>query len=155
AGATVAVSLVFWVLLGLLPQHRAERFAGRLKRIPRVGGTAAEFWQAVWLYRDRQASVYLGIFLSWVGQVCFIMSFYCAANVSWHVNSGGEAIPGLVQHFLLVPIGLVVRAAIPVPGGLGIGEASYGVLYQYFGGNGGNGVVASVVQRLVEIVLAC
>src|SRR5262249_3418090 len=51
AGAVgvVAVSLVIWFLMGLLPQHRAERFAARLERIPKVGGSAAEFWRAVWL----------------------------------------------------------------------------------------------------------
>ena len=38
--------LLVWLLLGLLPAHRAERFASRLERIPKVGVSAAEFWRA-------------------------------------------------------------------------------------------------------------
>src|SRR5262249_56235740 len=45
AATIVAVSVVVWLLLALLPQHRAERFAGRLERLPKVGGSAAELWR--------------------------------------------------------------------------------------------------------------
>src|SRR5262249_13871104 len=51
AAGIVVVSFVLWMLLGLLPDHRAERFAGRLAGLPRVGHAAAEFWRAVWMYR--------------------------------------------------------------------------------------------------------
>src|SRR5438067_4237931 len=46
----VGASVVVWLLLGLLSDGRAERFAGRLGRLPKVGGSAAEFWRAVWMY---------------------------------------------------------------------------------------------------------
>src|SRR5438067_1154711 len=69
--AIVAASVVVWLLLGLLPAQRAERFAERLTRLPRVGGSAAEFWRAVWMYRCRQGSVALALLISWAGHVNF------------------------------------------------------------------------------------
>lgn len=152
AGVVVAVSVAVWLLMGLLPQHRADRFAGRLERIPKLGGSAAEFWRAVWMYRCRQGSVYLTMVLSWIGHVGFVLAFYCAAHVLWD-GSDAKAIPGLAQHFLIVPIGLVIQAAIPVPGGVGAGEFSFGKLYQYFGGAEASGVLASLVQRVISWVL--
>src|SRR5262249_54266655 len=56
AAVVVGASAAVWLLMGLLPQRRAERFAGRLSRLPKVGGPAAEFWRAVWIYRCRQGS---------------------------------------------------------------------------------------------------
>lgn len=153
ADAVVAASLVVWLLLGRLPQHRAERFASRLERIPKVGASAAEFWRAVWMYRCRQASVYLTMGLSWIGQVGFVAAFYCSAHVLWD-SSDGKAVPDLVQHFLMVPIGLVFQAVVPLPGGMGAGEFGFGKLYQYFGGTDpACGVLASLVQRVIGWVL--
>ena len=42
ASAIVAVSLVVWVVMGLLSDPRAEQFALRLGKLPKVGGTASE-----------------------------------------------------------------------------------------------------------------
>ena len=51
------------MLLGFLPGRRAEIFAGRLTRIPKVGGSLAELWRAVWLYRCRGRGVGLALLL--------------------------------------------------------------------------------------------
>ena len=72
----VAVSLIGWLLLGLLTEVQAVRFAGRLERLPKVGGSAAEFWRAIWMYRRRQASVFLALALSVIGFLGFVPSFY-------------------------------------------------------------------------------
>src|SRR5262249_22238509 len=48
---TVGVTLLIWVVLGLLPTYRAERFARRLDGIPKIGGSLAELWRAFWMYR--------------------------------------------------------------------------------------------------------
>jgi uncharacterized membrane protein YbhN (UPF0104 family) len=146
-GSTVAV----WVVLGLLPAHRAERFAGRLERLPVVGGSAAEFWRAVWLYRCKQGSVAAVMLLSWIGHVGFVLAFYCSARVLWSEELG--PIPSLAQHFLLVPLGLVVQALVPTPGGAGGGEWGFGALYALFGAAEANGVLASLVQRALGWVL--
>jgi uncharacterized protein (TIRG00374 family) len=149
AATTVAVSVVVWFLMGLLPDRRAAHFAGRLERVPRVGGSLAELWRAVWMYRQRQGTVFGVLALSWVGHVGFVLAFFCCAYALWSDELG--PMPSLAQHFLLVPIGLVVQAVIPTPGGAGAGEYGFGKLYQYFAGDAAesNGVLGSLVQRVV------
>jgi uncharacterized membrane protein YbhN (UPF0104 family) len=151
AAGVVAVSVVVWLLLGLLPPSRAERFAGRLGRLPRVGGSAAEFWRAVWMYRCKQASVALVLGLSWVGHVGFVLAFWCCAQVLWSPELG--PIPSLTQHFLLVPLGLVMQALVPTPGGAGGGEWGFGKLYVLFGASEASGVLGSLVLRVLGWVL--
>ena len=111
--AIVAGTGLVWMLLGLLPPHRADRFARRLSHIPTVGHSAAEFWRAVWMYRCRPRVVVAAMVLSWVGHVGFVLLFYCCARIL--VDS--DQVPGLAEHFLIVPIGLVIRAVPLFPGG--------------------------------------
>src|SRR5262249_26091165 len=60
--------VLVWLLLGLLPDARADRFAGRLERnIPKVGRQAAEFWRAIWMYRKEGKSFWLALLLAVVG----------------------------------------------------------------------------------------
>jgi glycosyltransferase 2 family protein len=134
-----------------LPEYRSERFAGRLERIPKVGMTAAEFWRAVWMYRWRQKSVAIVFFMSWVSHLGFVLAFYCCAYALWNEELG--RVPTLTQHFLLVPIGLVMQALIPTPGGAGGGEWSFGALYLLFGAAEANGVLGSLVQRVINWAL--
>src|SRR5262249_9099036 len=108
AAVLVAVSVAAWLLLGLLPPWRAERFAGGLEQLPGVGGSAAALWRAVWMYRCKQAAVAGVLALSWIGHVGFVFAFWCSANVLWSPQLG--PIPSLAEHFVFVPIGLVVQA---------------------------------------------
>jgi uncharacterized membrane protein YbhN (UPF0104 family) len=153
AGAViaVAVSLTAWLLLGLLPEQRAERFAGRLARLPRVGGSAAELWRAVWIYRCRQGSVLAVMCLTWVGHVGFVLAFYCGVRGVWSEELG--PLPTLPQHFLLVPIGMVMQALVPTPGGAGAGEWSFGALCLLFSAAEANGILGSLVLRVTTWVL--
>jgi uncharacterized membrane protein YbhN (UPF0104 family) len=152
AWVVVGLSMLVWTLLGLLPSWRAERFAGRLERLPKVGGTAAELWRAGWMYRCRPRAVFGVLALSWIGHVGFVFLFYCAALTLWQPDSG-EQIPTLTQHFLIVPIGLVIQAAPFFPGGAGIGELGFGLLYQWLGCSEASGVLGSLVQRVINWTL--
>jgi uncharacterized protein (TIRG00374 family) len=154
AVTVVAVSVVVWGLLGLLPQWRAERFADRLSRIPKVGIAAAEFWRAVWMYRCRQQSVALAMGLSWISQGGIVLSFFFCSKVLWD-GEASNPIPTLAQHFLLVPIGMVVSAIPLFPSGMGIGEAAFGSLYGLFAGAKAEatGILGSLVQRVVSWVI--
>lgn len=144
----VASSLVVWLLLGLLPDSRAEKFAGRLTRLPVVGHSAAELWRSVRVYRQRQGAVARVMLLSWVCQVGFVCAFYCSAMALWSAELG--PVPSLTQHFLLVPIGLVMQAVIPTPGGAGAGEWGFAALYLLFRAAEANGVLASLVIRVMS-----
>jgi uncharacterized protein (TIRG00374 family) len=148
--AIVAVSLCVWFVMGMLPDERAERFAGRLRRLPKVGNQLAELWGAAWLYRSRQRSVWVAMVLSWASHVGFIVAFYCSALVLYDENSG-TPLPSLLQHFLLVPIGMVISAAPLFPGGAGITEAGFGGLYELFSCPMQNGTLMALVNRLMMI----
>ncbi len=144
----VIVSAIVWALLGLLPDWRAERFAGRLKKLRFIGHSAAEFWRAVWIYRKRPNCVAYVMLLTCISHVGFVVAFYCGAYALWSPEQG--PIPPLKQHFLIVPLGLVMQALVPTPGGAGGGEWAFGTLYVLFGAAEANGVLASLVRRLLE-----
>jgi uncharacterized protein (TIRG00374 family) len=144
----VALSLAVWFPLGLLSEEQAAGLADRLSRLPKVGGSVAEIWRAVWMYRKRQASVFIALFMSLIGFLGFVPSFYFAS----HTLTDGA--PTLLQHFLFVPIGLVVQAAVPLPGGIGASEYGFGALFAWFGCPQPNGVLASLVYRVVMLGLS-
>lgn len=152
AWVIVGLSVLGWAALGLLPEWRAQRFAGRLERLPRAGAAFAELWRAVWMYRCRPRAVGAVLLLSWVGHVGFVFLFYCSVRTLWQPD-GGEQIPSLAQHFLIVPIGLVIQAAPFFPGGAGIGELGFGLLYQWLGCSEASGVLGSLVQRVINWTL--
>jgi uncharacterized protein (TIRG00374 family) len=146
------VSAIFWLLLGLLPAERTERFVLRLKRRGRVGAAAAEFCRVVWMYRCRQGSVALALVLSLIAHVVFVASFHCAAHTLWDAEPG-NLLPSLTQHFLIVPIGTVILMVPLFPGGAGIGELGFGGLYAWFQCPAANGVLASLVVRVIGWVI--
>jgi uncharacterized protein (TIRG00374 family) len=147
AVVTVGVTLAGWFLLGWLPDRRAERFAGRLERIPRAGHSLAEFWRAGWIYRREGRGVWLALLISLVGHVGFVFMFYFAA-LSLHTNP--REIPSIAQHFLIIPIGMTIQAVFPTPGGLGAGEFSFGALYALIHYPEAYGVLGSLVQRVIN-----
>jgi len=99
------------------------------------------------MYRCQQRSVALALVLTWVGQVGFVFAFYCCVRTLWDPAAGG--IPTLSEHFLLVPVGLVVQALPGSPGGVGVGEAGFGGLYAWFGCAAAVAVVGSLQQRVL------
>jgi len=58
-----------------------------------------------------------------------VLVYYFSAQTFYQPEPGLPPLPSLGEHFLIIPIGMVVQAVIPVPGGLGVGEASFGALY--------------------------
>jgi glycosyltransferase 2 family protein len=146
--AFLAVSVVVWLAMGFLTNDRAEKFALRLARIPKVGGSVAELWRAVWLYRCQPLYVCISIMLSWLGFALFVPSFYFSALTLYSDQLG--PMPTLQQHFILVPIGLIIAAVPGFPGGAGISELGFDKLYELFKGTGSIGVMGSLVQRIIQ-----
>jgi uncharacterized membrane protein YbhN (UPF0104 family) len=145
-----AASVAFWLLLGVLPQRRAQAVANGLGRVPKVGGPLAEMWRAVWLYRCRGRSVGLALALSIIGHVGFVLSYYFSALALCPAGT----VPSVGLHFLVVPVGMVIQAGFPAPGGMGGGEFSFGKLYGLLGFAPANGVLMSLGQRALTWVLA-
>jgi hypothetical protein len=149
ASIVVASSIGFWLLLGVLPSRRAEIFAGRLSRIPKIGGALAEFWRAVWMYRCRGRHVGLAMLLAMIGHAGFVLTFFFAARTL----TPAEDMPSLGAHYLLVPVGMTIQAGFPAPGGMGGAEYGYGKLYQIVGFAFAAGVLGSLTKRAIEWVL--
>jgi uncharacterized membrane protein YbhN (UPF0104 family) len=145
----MALSVLFWLILGLLPRARAEHFKEWLYRIPKIGGPLGEVWHAGWLYRCRGASVGLALVLAIVGHLGFVLFFYFSSRT---LNLAAD-IPSLPAHFLAVPVGMTVSAGIPTPGGVGGGEFVYGQLYEMLGFSVAAGVLGSLMQRAINWVL--
>lgn len=146
-----AASVTTWFLMGLLPESRSQRFAGRLENLPKVGHSLAEMWRAVWMYRLKLGYVVGAMSLGLIAQVSMVGSFYLAAQV-FPERSGEVTVPSLSEHFLLVPVGLTVQALAPVPGGAGVGELGYGALYYEVMGTKAaeaRGALASFVARVI------
>lgn len=141
----VAVTTIVWILLGFLPQRRADRFAERLQGIPRVGHAVAEFWRAIWMYRCKGWSIAVALGMSLVGHVGFVLTFYFAAQT---VCVKSE-IPTMAEHFLTIPIGMAIESGFPTPSGVGGGEYVYGKLYELMGKPQVNGLLGCMVKRIL------
>ncbi|HZZ82778.1 MAG TPA: lysylphosphatidylglycerol synthase transmembrane domain-containing protein [Gemmataceae bacterium] len=143
----VVASAVVWIGMGLMSRQRADRIGARLRETPKIGASLGELWQSVWLYRYRPASVANAILLTTFSNVCDILAFCCYAHMFWDGLSNNP-LPSVIDHFLLVPMGLVISGVPLFPGGAGIGEAGFGGLYVLFGSAQANGVLASLLFRV-------
>lgn len=148
AVALVVATVACWLLLGILPNRRAERFAGRLLRLPKVGHSLSEFWRAIWMYRRQRSAIFRSLLLSLVAHVGFVLTFYFSAQVFLSPGMKDE-IPTLEEHFLIVPIGMVVQAVFPSPGGVGGGEAFFALMYEQLGRARALGALGCLAQRML------
>jgi hypothetical protein len=136
--------------MGLLSNERAERFAERLNRLPKVGHSAGEFWRAIWMYRCRPWSVYLVMLMAFIGFFGFVLTFYFSVRT---LAEPAQRIPTVQEHFLVIPIGLVIQALPGLPGGLGLGEWGFGEMYARMQCASSLGVLGSLVQRVIFWIL--
>jgi uncharacterized protein (TIRG00374 family) len=150
SAVTVMLSAAAWTLLGFLPEPLAEQFAGLLARLPKVGGSAAEFWRAIRMYRRRQAAVALTLVMSAVGFVGFTLTYYFSVLTLADPGS----VPPLSVHFVITPIGLFIASVPLLPGGIGLSELGFGGLYVAVGFAAAAAVLGSLVQRVNMWALA-
>ncbi len=149
SGTVVAGSIVFWAGLGLFSGGWLDRQQERLEGIPKIGHSLAELVRAVRVYRQKGRFVALALGLSLLGHFCFVLGFYCAARVF----SDADQIPPLLAHLLIVPIGMTIRAMVPLPGGMGGAELGYGNLYKWVGSSFVSGVLSSIGQLAFMFIL--
>jgi uncharacterized protein (TIRG00374 family) len=149
--ALTVVCAGIWILAGLPPAELSDRLTRYLVRVPRVGAGASDLWRAVRMYLRQPRAVCLVIVLSWIGHAGFVLTYYLCVQAVWDPDTG--PIPRLTDHFLLVPVGLVIQAVPGLPGGLGLGEFGFGQLYEWFGCPADIAVLGSLVQRVVNWVI--
>jgi glycosyltransferase 2 family protein len=152
AATVVGLSLAAWVLVGLVAGKTRAAIGNSLRRIPRIGGAAVEFWHVLDVYRRGHRSVGLAVGLSWMSNAACVLSFYCCALTLWD-GRADNPLPTLAQYFLIVPLGQLI-AAIPLfPGGAGINEAGFGGLFALFGSAAANGILAALVNRVIVWII--
>ena len=143
--AVVVGVLVVWLLMGFLPQRRADRFKGRLEAIPKLGKTLGEVWFAVWTYRQRPWTVLALIGLTAINHVAMVLLVYLAVRV--YPAPEPASLP---ETFVLAPVGLTAQAFFPAPGGVGGAEAIFGYLYTLLGRPESTGVIGRLTMRVGE-----
>jgi glycosyltransferase 2 family protein len=151
--AIAAGSVAGFLLLGLLPQWRVDRFAGRLKSVPKVGTSLSEFWYAAWIYRQRPRTVVLGVGLSALSHFGLVFAFHAASHVFPPTNPAVDQAT-LAEHMVIAPMGFIVQALPLSPGGVGVGEAAFAGLYKLSGRPESRGVIARLALRVVEWIIA-
>ncbi len=151
-----ATSAIAFLLLGLLPQRRVDRFAGRLAAIPKLGASLSELWFAVWMYRQRPKVVALGLILSAASHFGLVFAFHAASRVFPPIPPADAAVElaTLPEHMVIAPIGFIAQAVPIAPGGVGVGEAIFGWLYTVSDRPEARGISARLALRLTEWLIA-
>ena len=143
-----ATGAAMYAVVALLSDRRRQRFAERLAQVKRFGPTLSELWFTAVQYGKRPLTVLQGIALSAVAHTLMMLSFDCAAHLFPPRDS--NLIATLPEHFVILPIGYIFQALVPLPGGLGFAELSFGGLYELIGRGAAEGVVARLSLRLIE-----
>jgi uncharacterized protein (TIRG00374 family) len=144
----VAVSMTIWFALGFLSNDVSARWASRLDGNSHFRHSLAELWRACWMYRKRSRAVLIAMLVTLVAHAGWVMVFHFSVLAFPPPNASEEA-GDLAEHAIIVPVGMTVSAFIPLPGGIGVGEAAYGRLYKILGKPEVNGVVACMSQRVI------
>jgi glycosyltransferase 2 family protein len=137
------------VLAVVLPL-RVEWLSQRLEKAPWVGKVLAELLHALQMYRHRWRALLFALALAVLGHVGFVLSYYYSALAVLP----DEPTPPASQHYMTIPVGMVVLAVPITPGNLGVGEAAFGRLYQIMGGTELKGAFTLLAQRLVALAIA-
>lgn len=137
-----------FLLICSVPRSKFNSINESLAANRKIGGSLAEFWRACWMYRQKSRAVLIAMLMSMVGHTGWVLVFhYSVTAFEWpdpHKDVGS-----FFEHMIVVPVGMTVQAAIPVPGGIGVGEAAYGKLYGFIDKKEENGVAGCMLQRII------
>lgn len=145
-----AVGAVGIVML-LIPGFTSGRLSQFLGNLPRTGRIFRQLLDAVRMYRLRLGAVFASLAVSVVVHLLTVAGFYVV----------GLALPGaaptLSEHFVIVPLAMVISAVPITPGGLGTMELSIAELFATMSQqqvDAAQGLAVSLVFRLMTIVIA-
>ncbi len=141
------VILAAWVIMGLLSEHRKNRFEERLHKLkPRkLGQTLAEFWFAARTYRARARTMFIAVMLSAVAHICMVLLMFVCVRVFPLLDPAT-----LVQTAIIAPPGYIAQVFFPAPGGVGGAEAIFGFLYTLLNRPETTGAMGRLTLRLFE-----
>jgi uncharacterized protein (TIRG00374 family) len=154
-GSLIAAFMVAfgYFALGWVSPAAAERIDAKLKGVRKVGPTLAELFETGLRYRRRPRAVFLGVLLSAVGHLLMMMLFHFAVQIFPPADL--SLIGTFAEHVIIAPIGYIVQAVVPLPGGLGVAELSFGGLYELIRPGGGRtvGLTGRLALRVIEWTL--
>jgi len=142
-----------FLLLGFLPQRRVDRFAERLRSLPKVGVVFSNLWYAVWEFRQHMRVMGYGVALTAAAHFVIIFTFYVAAQV-FPPDHPETDLATLSELMVIAPVGFIVQTLPLAPGGVGVGEAAFAGLYRLVDRPESQGVIARLSMRIAEWVLA-
>ena len=127
--------------------RRVFRMEAWVPRVPFVGSFLAEVDGAVLSFRERKSVILLGIGMS----VC-VHAIWCAANAGLGHMLGVD-LP-LSAWFAVIPPILIVAVVPLLPGGWGLGEASYAFFLGLVGVPAAPAVAISILGRIIHMACA-
>ena len=148
-GSVVGCVLMTLILLpGFSTGPLAEFFSG----LPKVGGTFAQLFRAVRMYRRRLDVLIWTCLMSLVNHGLYAIGLFLLATGL----AGGDTAT-LAEHFVIVPLGWVA-AALPLPlGALGAFEGAVDYLYAHVPQASlppGEGLLVALGYRVITVVIA-
>jgi uncharacterized membrane protein YbhN (UPF0104 family) len=151
---TVCIALASGMVLGyVILEFLPVAVGERLRQVRRVGGTLGELWDAARRYRQKPGTILLCVGISALAHTGLIYAFHTAVQAFPPANP--NMIATLPETFVIAPIGFIAQALIPLPGGLGAAELTFGGLYELLRGKEGEavGLAGRLTLRLAEWVI--
>lgn len=127
-----------------------DRWIASLSRVPVIGGVISRVGPPLRTFHEHPLAFGLAVVLSLVVQALLVLSMYLIAS-GLYSNP-----PTLAQHFVIVPIGMLVAALPLTPAGMGVLEVAIDSMYRLFQPEDAvaSGTLVALVFELVKLVVA-
>ena len=149
-GGTAFSTLAIVIILAI--RGGTDRMQDRIGRLPWLGSTLARLLTAAGLYR-RNLPILVACVVASVGVHSLL-----ATGMYLIARGLPGTTPSLAEHFLIVPVAMVVGAVPITPSGLGTFEAALSYMYRFVGGATSSNAVSAVIvalgYRLITVLIA-
>ncbi|MBL9080690.1 MAG: flippase-like domain-containing protein [Planctomycetales bacterium] len=139
------------IVMMLFPGFTSGRVSRFLSNLPRTGRIFQQLIDAVRMYRERLPVIFWSLLISVGVHVCAVGCYY-ALGASFPGDS-----PTIGEHFVIVPLALVVGALPITPNGLGTFELAVEKLFPIVSSAavpGSRGLIVSLIYRVLTILVA-
>lgn len=150
ARSTLLVTAIACVgfALSIAPGRPLWRLAFLVRRLPLIGRRLGEALLLLDAYQAGRVNMIAALAVGLITDAAFVGSFYCVAKALPIVS------PGLSDHLLVVPLGLIAGALPISPNGLGTVEAVIDLLYRGIADSPAtHGAIAAGGHRLLMLVV--
>lgn len=123
--------------------------------LPVLGGLVEKIGPPLRMFHNHKIAFGMSILMSIGVQSLLVISIYFVARGLYPQVAGGIQVPTLAEHFVIVPIGMLMSALPLAPAGLGLLEAAIGKLYEVVPAvkTKASGVLVALVFEIVKLVM--